>query len=266
MKFSMVIGGFTRDALCVFKPLARDLLVEESNCCEEFRLSLCKIPGKKMSSVGNVKQQMSNENPKSFFAPSQRAVGQPRQSLQVLQPSAVNRSLKSAQTGKVIPKRKNLILDQSRGPKRVKVEVKSTQTDEAGCLPDGVSNEAYELMVKETPPSSYWKEVAEERREALYRVLQENEKLHRDIEARDEQIGKLQSENEELQELAQHVQYMADMIERLTGKCPENLEEMKDIAFEAGEEESDPTEQEEADYSAGETSDHEEAGPSGNRD
>lgn len=30
---------------------------------------------------------------------------------------------------------------------------------------------------------------------------------------RDEQIRKLQSENEDLQELAQHVQYMADMIE-----------------------------------------------------
>lgn len=40
--------------------------------------------------------------------------------------------------------------------------------------------------------------------------------LHKDIEARDEQISKLQSENEELQELAQHVQYMADMIEVCT--------------------------------------------------
>lgn len=37
--------------------------------------------------------------------------------------------------------------------------------------------------------------------------------LHKDIETRDEQITKLKSENEELQELAQHVQYMADMIE-----------------------------------------------------
>lgn len=37
--------------------------------------------------------------------------------------------------------------------------------------------------------------------------------LHKDIEAKDEQITKLKCENEELQELAQHVQYMADMIE-----------------------------------------------------
>lgn len=33
------------------------------------------------------------------------------------------------------------------------------------------------LFFLETPPSSYWKEVAEERRKALYNVLQENEKV-----------------------------------------------------------------------------------------
>jgi len=37
--------------------------------------------------------------------------------------------------------------------------------------------------------------------------------LHKDIEAKDEQIAQLKSENDELQELAQHVQHMADMIE-----------------------------------------------------
>lgn len=39
------------------------------------------------------------------------------------------------------------------------------------------------------------------------------DQLHKDIEAKDEQIAQLKSENEELQELAQHVQHMADMIE-----------------------------------------------------
>ncbi|MEQ2310754.1 hypothetical protein AMECASPLE_012444, partial [Ameca splendens] len=222
----------------------------------------CEISGKKMSSAGDLKQQRSNENLKSFFAPSQKSVGQPRQSLQVLQPSAVNARLKSAQTGKIVPKQKQWILDQSRGLKRVKVEVKSTQTEEADGLSDGLSNEAYELMVKETPPSSYWKEVAEERQKVLYSVLQENETLHKGIEARDEQISKLQAENEELQELAQHVQYMADMIERQTGKCPENLEGMKDIALDVEDDEADPTEPDDG----GETSDHEEAGPSGDQD
>ncbi|KAJ0055032.1 hypothetical protein NL108_008761, partial [Boleophthalmus pectinirostris] len=64
-----------------------------------------------------------------------------------------------------------------------------------------------------TPPTTYWKEVAEERRKALYNVLQENEKLHKEVETKNCEILKLQSENDELQQLAQHVQYMADMIE-----------------------------------------------------
>lgn len=105
--------------------------------------------------------------------------------------------------GKVIPKRKQWSAVQPRGPKRVKVEVKSTQTEASQCLSDGMSTEAYDLMVKgrslgfwanaiafpqleslthtsnsaETPSSTYWKEVAEERRKALYNVLQENEKV-----------------------------------------------------------------------------------------
>ncbi|XP_028317760.1 geminin [Gouania willdenowi] len=175
----------------------------------------------------------SNENIKKFFSSSQKTMGPPRQSFTVLQTADVNVNLgKMAQKGKVKPKRKHLP-SQASGPKRGKVEVKATQTDDASHLTDGISEEAYELMVKETPPSTYWKEVAEERRLALYNVLQENERLIKDIEARDEQISKLQSENEELQELAQHVQYMADMIERLTGKSPNSLEELKEIALDA---------------------------------
>ncbi|XP_071757680.2 geminin [Centroberyx gerrardi] len=223
--------------------------------------------------------ERSSENIKSFFTPSNKVMGPTRKSLQVLQPSAVNKDLgRSAQAGKVIPKRKQWSTEQVRGSKRVKAEVKSTQT-ETQCLSDGISNEAYELMVKETPPSTYWKEVAEERRNALYNVLQENEKLHKDIEAKDEQITQLKSENEELQELAQHVQYMADMIERLTGKSPDNLEELREIALDVEEEDeleedceaAGQNEEDEIDYSSQsdteeEDSPTEEAGPSGEQD
>lgn len=223
---------------------------------------------------------MSNENIKSFFSPSQKAMGPPRQSLQVLQPSAVNKDLgRPAQAGKVIPKRKQWNTEQ-RGPKRVKVEVKSTQTEVTPGLTDGMSNEAYELMVKETPPSTYWKEVAEERRKALYNVLQENEKLHKDIEHKDERITKLKCENEELQELAQHVQYMADMIERLTGKSPDSLEELREMALDVDDEDededddhevADQIDEEDSDCSQSEseeedTADCEQAGPSGEQD
>lgn len=169
-------------------------------------------------------------------------MGPPRTTLQVLQPSAINKELgKASQGSRIIPKRKQWVPEQLKGPKRVKVEVKATQT-EALDKPDSVTNEAYELMIKETPPSVYWKEVAEERRKALYNVLQENEKLHKDIETKNDQITKLQGENEELIELAQHVQYMADMIERLTGKSPDNLEDLRDLALDTdcGDETKDP--------------------------
>ncbi|KAF7653182.1 hypothetical protein LDENG_00086300 [Lucifuga dentata] len=190
-----------------------------------------------MSSNRKLKQaERSSENITSFFTQSQKAMGPMRKTLQVLQPLAINQHFgRSAQAGKVIPKRKQWNTEQRRGSKRVKVEVKATQTEETQALSDGASSEAYELMVKETPSSTYWKEVAEERRKALYSVLQENEKLHKDIEAKDEQITKLKSENEELQELAEHVQYMADMIERLTGKSPDNLEQLREIALDVEE-------------------------------
>lgn len=230
-----------------------------------------------MSFGGKLKhsQQRSNENIKSFFSPSQKAMGPPRQTLQVLQLSAVKDLGRAAKAGKVIPKRKQWSAEQTRGPKRVKAEVKSTQTEETQCLTDGMSNEAYELMVKETPPSTYWKEVAEERRKALYNVLQENEKLHKEIEAKEEQITTLKSDNEELQELAQHVQYMADMIERLTGKSPDNLEELREITLEedeedeleddsevAGQSEEEDSDCGQSDAEEEQTSDHEQAGPS----
>ncbi|KAM9777037.1 geminin isoform 1-T3 [Syngnathus typhle] len=175
----------------------------------------------------------NNENAKvgvkSFFSQAPESSSSSRTKLQVLQPLSVNSDLgKSTQAGKgAIPKRKQWLDQQSRGLKRVKVEVKSTQTEEVSALND----DAYELMIKETPPPAYWKEMAEERRKALFDVLQENEKLHKDIEAKDEQIAQLKSNNEELRELADHVQYMADMIERLTGKGPDNLEELKGLAL-----------------------------------
>ncbi|XP_061520934.1 geminin isoform X2 [Phycodurus eques] len=174
-----------------------------------------------------------------------------RPTLQVLQPLAVNRDLGlPTKAGKgTIPKRKQWLAEQSRGLKKAKVEVKSTQTEEVSTWNEGPSNEAYQLMVQETPPPAYWKDVAEERRKALFNVLQENEKLHKDIEAKDEQIARLKSDNEELRELADHVEYMADMITRLTGKGPDNLEEMRGLAldeYDEAEEQEEAEEEEDA--------------------
>ncbi|XP_033010603.1 geminin isoform X1 [Lacerta agilis] len=104
--------------------------------------------------------------------------------------------------------------------------------------------QASDLTVKGNPSSLYWKELAEERRKALYDVLQENEKLHKEIELKDAEIAYLKEENEELAELASHVQYMANMIERLTGQAPESLETLKNLDLEEiAYEESDSTEE-----------------------
>ncbi|KAA0710522.1 Geminin [Triplophysa tibetana] len=187
-----------------------------------------------MSSIRRIKHaENASENIKRFLVAPSSGSDSGRRTLQVLQPSAVNKNLgRIVEHGKAVPKRKMWITEQVKGSKRVKAEVAiKTTSPENENQPEGVSQEAYELMIKETPGSSYWKEVAEERRKALFKVLQENEKLHKDIEAKDEQINQLKSENDELQELAQHVQHMADMIERLTGKSPDNLEELREIAF-----------------------------------
>ncbi|XP_051948901.1 geminin-like [Xyrauchen texanus] len=219
-----------------------------------------------MSSITRIKHaDNTSENIKKFLVPTP-GTGSGRRTFQVLQPSAVNKNLgRIVENGKAVPKRKMWSEEQVKCSKRVKAEVavKSTSPENEN-QPEGITQEAYELMIKETPGSSYWKEVAEERRKALFSVLQENEKLHKDIEAKDEQMAQLKNENEELQELAQHVQHMADMIERLTGKSPDNLEELREMAFDAeveGEEYEDEANQKEesqesVDLGPEKTSDH----------
>uniref|UniRef100_A0A672HXV4 Uncharacterized protein n=1 Tax=Salarias fasciatus TaxID=181472 RepID=A0A672HXV4_SALFA len=101
-------------------------------------------------------------------------VCQPRtQSLRLLHSSTVNAS-------KINPKQKHV------------VELKDTELSK-----DSISNEAYELMVKETPPSNHWKEVEEEQWNLSVSALQQNETVHENIEAKEEQITKLREENEE---------------------------------------------------------------------
>ncbi|NXA00205.1 GEMI protein, partial [Nesospiza acunhae] len=98
--------------------------------------------------------------------------------------------------------------------------------------------QAEDLMMKD-PSSQYWKEVAEERRKALYEVLQENEKLHKEIEQKDGEIARLKEENEELMSLAEHVHYMTSVIERLTGQAPDNLETLESLALEESRQENE---------------------------
>lgn len=96
----------------------------------------------------------------------------------------------------------------------------ANENNSAGDL----TQEAFDLMIKENPSSQYWKEVAEQRRKALYEALTENEKLHKEIEQKDSEIARLKKENKDLAEVAEHVQYMAEVIERLSNEPLDNLE------------------------------------------
>ncbi|XP_016093885.1 geminin-like isoform X2 [Sinocyclocheilus grahami] len=156
-----------------------------------------------MSSIRRPKHaENPSENIKKFLLAPTSGAGSGRRMLQVLQPSAVNKNLgRIFENGKAVPKRKMWHAEQVKGSKRVKAEVAvKSLIPENENQPEEVTQEAYELMIKETPGSSYWKEVAEERRKALFSVLQENEK-------------------------------------RLTGNSPDSLEELREMAFDAEEDE-----------------------------
>ncbi|XP_075684514.1 geminin [Rhinoderma darwinii] len=163
---------------------------------------------------------------KNFFTDQASETVQ-RRTLKVIQPSATGQLVGRTTESKNSTKRK-LWNDQIISKKaKVEIAVDPEQSENQHC-----SNEAYELMVKENPTHQYWKELAEERRKALYEVLQENEKLHKEIELKDGEITQLKQENDELTELAGHVQYMASLIERLTGSAPQSLEDLKNLDLE----------------------------------
>ncbi|XP_048204330.1 geminin [Perognathus longimembris pacificus] len=116
---------------------------------------------------------------------------------------------------------------------------------------EGVTQEAYDLMIKENPSSQYWKEVAEKRRKALHEALKENEKLHKEIELKDNEIARLKKENKELAEVAEHVQYMAEVIERLSNEPLESFESPDSQEFDSEEETVEDSEVENSEAGTG---------------
>ncbi|XP_030068039.1 geminin isoform X2 [Microcaecilia unicolor] len=199
----------------------------------------------------NMKQRTDAEkltgSIKSYFVDSGNcSIGQ-RRTLKIIQPSAagclvgrVNEPSKSSTKRKFWNDQVTL--------KKTKVEAAVDPECNENENFKGVSQEAFDLMIKENPSLQYWKDVAEERRKALYDALQENERLHKEIERKDIEISHLKHENDELLELAAHVQYMASMIERLTGQAPDSLEELKnlDLDEEACENESEDATEEDS--------------------
>ncbi|XP_022318278.2 uncharacterized protein LOC111121338 [Crassostrea virginica] len=75
---------------------------------------------------------------------------------------------------------------------------------------EDIDQEAFDLMVSEEVPESYWKELAEQRRIALNDSLHENEMLHKEVED-------LREENSKLSEMAEKADYFADVIQTMLG-------------------------------------------------
>ncbi|NXG22715.1 GEMI protein, partial [Grallaria varia] len=151
--------------------------------------------------------------------------GDPRRTLKMIQPSAAG-SLVGRYNEKKSVKRKLWNNKFASKACNAEVSVDKEQENESDVI------QAVDLMMKGSPSPQYWKEVAEERRKALYEVLQENEKLHKEIEQKDGEIARLKEENEELMSLAEHVHYMTSVIERLTGQAPDNLETLENLTLE----------------------------------
>ncbi|XP_072417032.1 geminin-like isoform X1 [Chiloscyllium punctatum] len=166
---------------------------------------------------------------KNFFTSGTTSNTAVRRTLQVIQPLATSDQLVgrlNEQSYKHTPKRKHWNDDQPKNCKKSRTQIAqdNTECSDENSESQTMTKEAYQLLVKPNPSSIYWKELAEERRKALFKVLQENEKLHKEIEHKDEEILKLQKENQELAELAEHVQYMADLIEKLTAQSADDQE------------------------------------------
>ncbi|NXE95731.1 GEMI protein, partial [Menura novaehollandiae] len=157
----------------------------------------------------------------------------PRQALKMIQPSAAGSLVGKCNEAKSSVRRKLWNNKFASKAYKAEVPVDKGQENENDVI------QAVDLMVKGSPSSQYWKEVAEERRKALYEVLQENEKLHKEIEQKDGEIARLKEENEELMSLAEHVQYVTSVIERLTGQAPHDLETLESLALEESRQENE---------------------------
>ncbi|XP_011380474.1 geminin [Pteropus medius] len=162
----------------------------------------------------------------------------PRRTLKMIQPSA---------DGSLVGRENELVKGLSKMKRRSDQLPSKTSNSGVAVVPEhsenknlgGVTQEAFDLMITENPSPQYWKELAEQRRKALYEALKENEKLHKEIEQKDNEIACLKKENKELAEVAEHVQYMAEVIERLKGEPLDNFESPDSQEFDSEEEDGE---------------------------
>ncbi|XP_005153648.3 geminin [Melopsittacus undulatus] len=185
-----------------------------------------------MNSKMKQKQSAEKTGPLQKYLTDTTSSAAPRRTLKMIQPSATGCLVGRRNEKKSSVKRKCKLTS-----KACQAEVSVIKEQESENINDAI--EAVDLMIKESPSPQYWKELAEERRKALYEVLQENEKLHKEIEQKDGEIARLKEENEELMSLAEHVHFMTSMIERLTGQAPDDLDELESLSLKQSKQENE---------------------------
>ncbi|XP_052085609.1 geminin-like [Mytilus californianus] len=119
----------------------------------------------------------------------------------------------------VKPQKKNLIQKVQKpitifvDPPKKKLDDKASQTEKSQN-----GSDAYNMLVSEEIPESYWKELAEERRKALDESLHENEQLHKEV-------SELKDENDKLSKVASQAEYFANVLKEVLGAEEEDKDD-----------------------------------------
>ncbi|XP_076102789.1 uncharacterized protein LOC143071956 [Mytilus galloprovincialis] len=119
----------------------------------------------------------------------------------------------------VKPQKKNLIQKVQKpitiyvDPPKKKLDDKASQTEKSQN-----GSEAYNMLVSEEIPESYWKDLAEERRKALDESLHENEQLHKEV-------SELKDENDKLSKVASQAEYFANVLKEVLGADEEDKDD-----------------------------------------
>ena len=90
---------------------------------------------------------------------------------------------------------------------------------------DTAQAKAEEFMYAEEFPPSYWKELAEKRREALEMSLLENEELHTSLNLVEEEKSFLAQERDGLKEMAEQAEELAKIVKGLVTDDDEEVED-----------------------------------------
>lgn len=119
-----------------------------------------------------------------------------------------------------------------------------TQVEEADTAQARAEIEMY--GGEEDLPLSYWKDLAEQRREALDASLHENEELHTSLSLLEEENAKINEEKEEYKSMAEKAQELAKILTSAIGDSEDEEQEQEEETEPQEEGDKDSTEEQPA--------------------